>query len=695
MLKTLLLSVFISCAIIGQVSAQQVIHEFDLKQGKPLGGSQFDFSAHANGWAAWSPSHVNDKISWPAAAAPWTEADYLIIEAENKSDFLYKFHVGFYDSAGAARFTPPIAMHRGLQPHLPAYIVCPISYLDNQHIYQPRYPRLMKGEVRGRAVKPADIVEIRIGFDAFMAPHFISKIAIKRIVLIKGEPDFTKLPPVKPIVDELGQWNIKTWPGKVNSEADLKARHATFAKSLKKFKAKKYLSKYGGDTRLTFKASGYFRTEKANGRWWFVDPEGNVFLSTGPNSISPNMHSSLQGFEELYSYIPTASSPYHSAIKEDKKHDGKLMISFLQINLQRLYGEQWYEKWQEQTLLLLRFAGFNTMANWSKPELFAKKQMPYMLPLNGFPSTATTLFRDFPDVFSDEYANGAVAFAQQLEPFKTDPWLIGYFLRNEPHWAFGDNNIALEMLRRAPGTATRQALASHLSSKYNSIAQLNMAWGTQLESFATFVTDEFPKAHLLSEKAKADLFSFSELMVDEYLKHPCNAVKKVAPNHLNLGMRYAWISNDLCYRAGNFFDVFSVNGYNNPDPPTTAEITKRTNKPVLIGEFHFGSTDRGLPANGIQGALTQADRALAYRNYIEQGFARPELIGMHYFCMYDQGIVGRFDGENYNIGILDVCNLPYPELLKAMQTSHERMYDVAKGKQAPFKHVIEKVPALF
>jgi hypothetical protein len=126
----------------------------------------------------------------------------------------------------------------------------------------------------------------------------------------------------------------------------------------------------------------------------------------------------------------------------------------------------------------------------------------------------------------------------------------------------------------------------------------------------------------------------------------------------------------------------------------TGEIAKISGKPVIIGEFHHGAVDRALPATGIVGVLNQKDRADAFRNYIEQGFARPELIGMHYFQWIDQPWYGRNDGENYNIGVVTTGNLPYPELTKAMTTANERIYKVATGEVEPFKADIVKVPPI-
>jgi hypothetical protein len=42
------------------------------------------------------------------------------------------------------------------------------------------------------------------------------------------------------------------------------------------------------------------------------------------------------------------------------------------------------------------------------------------------------------------------------------------------------------------------------------------------------------------------------------------------------------------------------------------------------------------------------------------------------------------DGENYNIGFVDVTDRPYPELVAAAQATHQRLLDVHAGKTPPF-----------
>ncbi|MEI8196764.1 MAG: hypothetical protein WCI73_12770, partial [Phycisphaerae bacterium] len=66
----------------------------------------------------------------------------------------------------------------------------------------------------------------------------------------------------------------------------------------------------------------------------------------------------------------------------------------------------------------------------------------------------------------------------------------------------------------------------------------------------------------------------------------------------------------------------------------------------------------------------------------------------HYFQMYDQSALGRYDGENYNIGFVDVCNQPYEELAWAARNSHERVYKVALGEIPAVEEIPEYLPPL-
>ena len=45
---------------------------------------------------------------------------------------------------------------------------------------------------------------------------------------------------------------------------------------------------------------------------------------------------------------------------------------------------------------------------------------------------------------------------------------------------------------------------------------------------------------------------------------------------------------------------------------------------------------------------------------------------------------GRRDGENYNIGLVDITDRPYPHMVKAIQAVSENCYEVHRGVREPF-----------
>jgi hypothetical protein len=129
-----------------------------------------------------------------------------------------------------------------------------------------------------------------------------------------------------------------------------------------------------------------------------------------------------------------------------------------------------------------------------------------------------------------------------------------------------------------------------------------------------------------------------------------------------------------------------------PNAEVIQRAARLSGRPVMIGEFHWGARDRGLPSTGLRAVASQADRGRAYRYYVEQGAALPDLVGAHYFQMNDQPVLGRYDGENFQIGLVDVCWTPYEELVTAARETHARLYQVAAGQCAPFADAPPEVP---
>ncbi len=159
------------------------------------------------------------------------------------------------------------------------------------------------------------------------------------------------------------------------------------------------------------------------------------------------------------------------------------------------------------------------------------------------------------------------------------------------------------------------------------------------------------------------------------------AVEKHDPNHLTLGIRFGQGAEDeILEMCKEVFDVFSFNCYDlYPRQEMLDRFAEITGKPLFIGEFHFGTVDRGM-AQSLWQVNSQEERGVAYRYYTEQGYQHPALIGTSYFQWCDQDLTGRGgDGENYNCGMVDVTDRPYPFMADTLSETARRIFKIHSG----------------
>lgn len=171
-------------------------------------------------------------------------------------------------------------------------------------------------------------------------------------------------------------------------------------------------------------------------------------------------------------------------------------------------------------------------------------------------------------------------------------------------------------------------------------------------------------------------------------------MKRQDPNHLNLGIRFGNLNEldeSLMEICRNAFDILSFNCYAlEPGKEMMDRALRLTDMPMIIGEYHFGTVDRGM-AQSLWQVENQQQRGVAYRYYTERGYAHPGLIGTAYFQWCDQDLMGRgSDGENYNCGLIDVTDRPYTYQVQAMMETAKQLYDVHSGTALPFSQEAEK-----
>lgn len=568
--------------------------------------------------------------------------------------------------------------------------------LDAVHQNRWQYPR------EGAWLKPmcgGDVVDLRevdrMTLTVLRKADEPVRWCMTPVVATAEEPPKLTSPvlPKGALLDMLGQSRLHEWEGKSRSAEEVTKRlrrqlaevpYAAFPDSF---------SRWGGWKGLRFEGTGFFRTHHDGKRWWLVDPDGYAFWSAGLDCVRVDTEAAYDGLESALEWMPEPSGEY-AAIYRTAGGWMRRSINYLAANFIRAFGkEHWYERWAQIALAHLQRFGFNTVANWSDWRIAREAGFPYVRPLH-FESHHTPLvFRDFPDVFDPRFERDADAFAEQLRDTVDDPAFIGYFLMNEPTWGFAAQTPAEGMLLNTPSCATRRALADWLRKRYTSDAALAEAWGMDVR-FADVAEGEWSKP--LTAQAREDLAGFSSVMVQRLYETLSAACRRVDPDHLNLGARYYTVPPAWAVEGMKCFDVFSINCYDNRVPAHRLRpLSESLGMPILIGEWHFGALDVGLPASGIGRVRNQTERGRAYRVYLETAAAEPWCVGVHYFTLYDQSALGRFDGENYNIGFLDVCNKPYEPLAQAARLSHERMYTVAAGLEPPFDEPVEYLPKLF
>ena len=124
--------------------------------------------------------------------------------------------------------------------------------------------------------------------------------------------------------------------------------------------------------------------------------------------------------------------------------------------------------------------------------------------------------------------------------------------------------------------------------------------------------------------------------------------------------------------AAEHCDVVSLNVYkHSPEIPYPASARDR---PVIVGEFHFGALDRGMFHTGLVPTANQAERAVAYGKYVRDCLADDRIVGAHWFQYRDQAFTGRNDGECFQIGFLNAADAPYPEMVEMSRTLARELY---------------------
>ena len=309
---------------------------------------------------------------------------------------------------------------------------------------------------------------------------------------------------------------------------------------------------------------------------------------------------------------------YQGEIPADAK------MAFTVWNLEKKFGKKDFAA-DYYDFVLRRFDswGLNTVGNWSASELMMASRKPYVASVleraPGVKRHPKFHIYDFtaPDFEAKMRAAIRAKFAHDavLRHAATDPMCIGFFVDNE-----------LQFQKWIP---------------------------------------EFGEA-----KARPYLELYFRICREE--------LARAAPGKLYLGSRFVGFrqAGSLWRAAAKHCDVVTVNAYANSVYNISDNLfAQDAEKPILVGEFHFGCYDRGMFKPGLAPVYNQSERARSFTRFVEGCLQHPLIVGCHWFQYRDQPLLGRGDGEAYQIGFVDVCDRPYPEMTRAARRIGSELYE--------------------
>src|ERR1035438_4060716 len=453
----------------------------------------------------------------PALPSDWSGFDFLVVELRLSSP--QRFDLKIHDAGGvrAVRLSPvPGAWVRSAVP-LTFFTQEASQGGDLAAVHNKSRP-MMFLNLSG---SPGPLTAVREIEVSIPSPVGAPEPEIRSFRLAKEDPG-DALIDAKPLVDEFGQWMADDWPGKAKTLDELKAAWATEEKALGPGDFN--YCRYGGYQGTRAKATGFFRVEKVDGKWWIVDPDGHYFYSAGVDCVTASSGTSPNGRQGLFAALPPAAA----------SSGGRAGASFYTWNLVRRYGADWSAPWTDLAVRRMLTLGFNTVGNWSDVRVANVRRVPYTLTLgvraNGGPMGV-------PDVYAPDFEQSAERAAVQAGARKDDPSLLGYFLGNELPWP-GRESVAADAILAASDTPLQRELKKYLAA------------------------GDTP------DRRRAFLYQTYGMFVDTVIA----AFRKHDPNHMIIGLRFGGGVAPELVRASKSFDIYSLNNYAYRSEEHTSEL---------------------------------------------------------------------------------------------------------------------------
>jgi hypothetical protein len=400
-------------------------------------------------------------------------------------------------------------------------------------------------------------------------------------------------------------------------------------------------NQYGGWNVFRVKATGFFRTEKIDNRWWIIDPNGNPFIHKGVAVLNPG-----------------------SSEGQNKALESK-------------YGNK--SNWISKETAFLKEQGFNGAGAWSNVDLIREEKTPLVYtvivsPMGAYKSQHLKKFNgkyekagwqgfryDLAMVFDAEFDVYVEKEISKIQKYKNDKFLLGYYTDNELPWV-------------------DDALDRHL----NFLGKEEQGY----KAAKKWLEARKGKNATVVDITDLDRQDFTGFYFETYMEKVTKAIKKYDNNHLYLGCRFNQEQDELDNPkifevAGKYMDVISINHYRKWEPVQSImdNWENWSGKPFLITEWYTKGEDSGLPNKTGAGwnVPTQKDRGYFYQNFTIELLKSKSCVGWHWFKYQDNDpndLTTDFSNRDSNKGIIDSNYKHYSPLIENMKMINNHTYEL-------------------
>jgi hypothetical protein len=404
---------------------------------------------------------------------------------------------------------------------------------------------------------------------------------------------------------------------------------------------KEELCEYGGyKNKKLGEETGFFHTQKIDGRWWLVCPHGHLFWYFGCDNVDPdNMGEVTSASKSAYNQKFGSTSAWAQATKE----------MFADIGINSLGGWTNMDKFRNADAMMPYAPMYRFMESFYKAKRYS------------YNFTLGCLRSDY-DAWMDEYSQ------QVFSSHKDDPWLIGYFTESAFHVPID----ALDRALRAGGDV--KAAAQEWMSQ-NGVSE-NAIDDTARDKFLEYVYEK----HFGTLKEKLAKYDPNHMLLGS--RSHCGAGNCGRPGYLRAAAKVLDIMTSS--NAGSFL--------------ATADEYKQwrgmmgDSVPIMITECVVKANDVDLPGgNGndqYSGWIvrTQEDRGNVYQNWIINLIESGAGVGLDIF--------GYFDKIDANRGIVSPETWePHTDYVSGIRTVTTNALGLAEffdSQNVPALHTISR-----